>query len=82
MYGRTGDLTRLNRDRNNPALSGFVRLQADKAHAKIVRQLKDKTLMRMRERLIYATRAGDMTEARKIEIAMHAHEKKDQETGT
>lgn len=82
MYGRAGDLTKLNNDRNNPNLSGFVRLQADRAHSKIVQQIKDKDLMRLRLRLINATRAGDQNEARKIEIAMRAHEKRDQETGT
>ena len=82
MYGRAGDLEKLNRDRNNPRLSRFVRQQADKAHATIVAQLRDKKLMRMRERLINATRAGDNDEARKIEIGMRVYEKKDRETGT
>lgn len=81
MYGRTGDLAKLNKDRNNPALPKFVRLQADKAHAKIVDQLKDKRLMRMRERLINATRAGDLNEATKIQRQMKAYQKQDQETG-
>lgn len=82
MYGRAGDLAKLNRDRNNPLLPKIVRHRADKAHATIVAQLKDKRLMHMRERLINATRAGDQYEARKIEIAMRAHRNEDQETGT
>jgi hypothetical protein len=82
MYGRAGDLAKLNRDRNNIQLPNIVRLRADRAHATIVAQLKDKKLMRLRERLINATRAGDEYEARKIEIAMRAHRQEDQETGT
>jgi lipopolysaccharide biosynthesis regulator YciM len=81
MYGRAGDLLKLNRDRNNPELSMFQRKQADEAHAKIVRQLKNKPLMRMRLRLINATRAGDLEEAAKIQIGMRALMKEDQETG-
>lgn len=82
MYGRTGDLAKLNRDRNNPLLPKITRLRADRAHTAIVEQLKDKKLMRLREQLINATRAGDQNEARKIEIAMRAHRNEDQETGT
>lgn len=81
MYGRAGDLAKLNKDRNNPDLPRITRLRADRAHAVIVEQLKDKKLMRMRERLINATRAGDPYEARKIQIAMRAYKKEDQETG-
>lgn len=81
MYGRLGELTKLNDDRNNPRLSRFVRSQADKAHRKIVEQMKDKKLMRMRLRLIRATQAGDNVEALKIQAAMKAYEKADRETG-
>lgn len=81
MYGRTGDLAKLNADRNNPGLPKHVRHQADKAHAKIVEQLKDKKLMGLRERLIRATRAGDMKAASKIEQEMRAHTGEDRETG-
>jgi len=82
MYGRSGELAQLNRDRNNPHLDRFTRMQADRAHTKIVAQLKDKKLMGMRERLIKATLAGDQYEARKIEQQMRAYTKEDQETGT
>lgn len=82
MYGRTGELEKLNRDRNDVRLTRFVRLQADRAHAKIVAQLGDKGLMRLRERLMNAVRAGDQDEARKIEIAMRVYSKQDRETGT
>lgn len=81
MYGRAGDLAKLNKDRNDVTLSNIVRRRADKAHATIVAQLKDKKLMRLRLRLINAVRAGDNYEAQKIEIAMRAHRGEDQETG-
>lgn len=81
MYGRAGTLLKLNKDRNNPNLSKFERLQADKAHQKIVNQMKDKKLMRMRLRLINATRAGDITESSKIEQQMKDYLKEDRETG-
>jgi hypothetical protein len=82
MYGRAGELARLNNDRNDPKLSKFVRQQADKAHQKIVNQLKDRKLMGLRERLIRATQAGDQYEARKIETEMRAYTGEDRETGT
>lgn len=81
MYGRAGELDRLNRDRNDPKLPKFVRQQADKAHAKIVEQLKDKKLMRMRERLIKATQAGDQHETDKIQKQMREYTGEDKETG-
>ena len=81
MYGRTGELERLNNDRNDPKLPKFSRLQADKAHFKIVEQLKDKKLMRMRERLIYANQAGDMHEIDKIQKQMRDYTGEDRETG-
>ena len=81
MYGRAGTLLKLNKDRNNSKLSKFERLQADKAHHKIVNQMKDKKLMRMRLRLINATRAGDLYESSKIEQLMKDYLKEDRETG-
>lgn len=81
MFGRAGELERLNSDRNNPELPPFTRLQADKAHAKIVAQMKDKKLMTMRERLINANLAGDVEEVKKIEVAMRTYTRQDQETG-
>lgn len=81
MYGRAGELERLNRDRNNPKLSKFQRKMADEAHANIVRQMKNKPLMRMRLRLINATRAGDLYVSGKIQEAMKAYQRQDRETG-
>lgn len=81
MYGREGELSKLNRDRNNTALSFFVRERADRAHKKIVDQLKDKKLMGLREQLIKATRAGDQEASVKIQLQMRAHTGEEMETG-
>lgn len=81
MYGRAGDLAKLNKDRNDPRLPNIVRLRADRAHATIVEQMKDKKLMRLREQLINAVLAGDQDAQIKIEVAMRAHTHQDQETG-
>ena len=81
MYGRAGDLKKLNADRNNSSLPKFVRKQADKAYYTIVEQIKDKKLMRLRLQLINATKAGDLKEASKIEQQMRSHVGEDRETG-
>lgn len=81
MYGRTGELSRLNKDRNNPSLGKLTRRRADMAYRKIAQQLKDRKLMLMRERLIKATVAGDQAEANKIQLQMRAYEGNDPETG-
>lgn len=80
-YGREGELARLNRDRNNPELGPFTRGFADKSHAKIVKQLKDKKLMAMRERLIKAAQAHDEQEQHKIQLQMRAYTGESAETG-
>lgn len=81
MFGRAGELLKLNRDKNNYSLPKFVRQQAAKAHAKIAKQIKDKHLMRMRLRLINAMKARDEDEAHKIEQSMRFYLKEDRETG-
>lgn len=81
MYGRAGELERLNADRNNPKLPFIVRRRADEARTKILEQLKDKKLMGMREELINATRVGDTEAAAKIQMRMRAHTGEDMETG-
>lgn len=81
MYGRGGDLKKLNTDRNNGELPKFVRLQADKAYHKVIEQIKDKKLMRLRLQLINATRNGDIKIASKIEQQMRSHVGEDRETG-
>lgn len=81
MFGRDGELKRLNDDRNNSRLSKFVRQQADKAYHEIVRQLKDRKLMGMRLQLINASRAHDSVTAEKIQLQMRDYLKQDKETG-
>lgn len=80
-HGRGGELTKLNTVRNDYTKPRFIRKQADEAHAKITTQLKDKTLMGLRDRLIKAARAGDAREQAKISQAMKAHTGEDRETG-
>jgi hypothetical protein len=80
-YGREGELARLNIVRNDPKKQAWVRKSADKNHAKIVRQLKDKKLMGMRVRLIKAARAGDALEQAKIQQQMRDYEGAEKETG-
>lgn len=81
MYGREGELSKLNRDRNNADLPPIVRLRADRAYKKIAEQLKDKKLMGLREQLIKATRAGDQEASMKIQLQMRAHAGEEMETG-
>ena len=81
MYGRDGELTKLNAVRNDPSKSKWARNEADKAHRAITDQLKDKKLMAMRERLIRASQAGDRVEMARIGALMKDHEGKDTETG-
>lgn len=79
--GREGELAMLNRDRNNHELGPFTRMRADRAHARIVKQLKDKKLMAMRERLIKAAKAHDELEQHKIQLQMRAYTGESNETG-
>lgn len=81
MYGRAGDLRKLNADRNNSGLPRILRQRANQAHAKIVLQLKDKKLMSLRQRLISATKAGDQEASHRIQLQMRDHSKQDKETG-
>jgi len=81
MYGRTGDLEKLNKDRNDQSLPKIVRQRADQAHQTIVAQLKDKKLMGLREQLINAARANDLEAQHKIQIQMREHTGEDKETG-
>lgn len=81
MYGREGELRKLNRDRNNPDLPRIARLRADQALHKIVGQLNDKKLMGMREQLIRATQAGDSKAAQNIQLRMRDYTSEERETG-
>ena len=80
-HGRHGELTKLNKTRNDRSQRQDVRKAADKAHAKIVAQLRDKKLMRMRHRLIQAAQGDDRYELAKITALMKDHTKEDRETG-
>lgn len=75
LYGRLTTLNRLQAARDDVSKHRFSRTQADKAIRKIVAQLRDRQLMRLRERLIKATQAGDHHEQWKIENIIKAHEK-------
>lgn len=80
-HGRHGELTRLNRERNDITLPKHRRLAADKAHAKIVGQLRDKKLMSLRGRLIRASQGRDIIEVARITAQMKDYTKEDRETG-
>lgn len=80
-HGRHGELARLNRERGDESLSIARRLQADKAHSKIVSQLRDKKLMALRERLIRAAQAGDREAVARITAQMKDYTKEDRESG-
>ncbi len=81
-FGREGQLAKLNRTRNDYTKSVFVRQMADTTFKKIQRQLEDKKLMAMRERLIKAAEANDEYEMVKIQQQMRAYEGEDMETGS
>lgn len=77
FHGRLTTLNKLKKDRDNPSLGPYTRMRADRAMKTIMSQLKDRKLMHLRERLIGATRAGDLKEVWKIENLMREHEKKE-----
>lgn len=74
MYGRQTTLMKLNADRNDHSKHPYRRMQADRAMRKILAQMADKHLMRLRERLIKATQAGDQREVWKLESHIAHHE--------
>lgn len=76
-HGREKDLLRLNKQRNDPYLSHYVRRMADQAHVVIVSQLRDRTYLSLRERLIKATQAGDQVAIAKIELLIRDHQGED-----
>jgi hypothetical protein len=81
MYGRTGDLIKLNEVRNDSSKTKFVRKRADESHAIIVKQLKDKKLMKLRLHLIKATKMGDTDNAHKLQVLMQEHQGLVKESG-
>lgn len=75
MYGRQTTLKRLKERRDDYSRHPFHRMQADRAIKKIIAQLRDRKLMRLRERLIKATIAGDQHMVWKLENQILVHEK-------
>lgn len=80
-YGREADLKRLHRIKHDVLAPKKRRQAADKAAQAINQQLKDKPLMRMRERLIRATIAGDTIEIIRITQLIRDCTGEDKETG-
>lgn len=81
MYGRTRELVRLNKDRNDHSLHKVVRGRANEAYKKIVAQMQDKKLMSLRLRLIGASKAHNLKLEHKIQMQMRDHLKQNMETG-
>jgi hypothetical protein len=81
MFGRDGELTKLNQVRNDPTKPIDERRRANKALEKIVDQMRDRTLMDMRIQLIKASKAGDETYIHRITQKMRAYQNEDMETG-
>jgi hypothetical protein len=80
-YGYGSTLYKLKGDMDNPRLTPLTRREASKAIAKITRQLKDKQLMGLRERLIKASRAGDEQAIHRITQTMRDYLGEDRESG-
>lgn len=75
MWGRQSTLKYLKERRDDQSKHPFTRQQADKAIKKIMAQLKDRQLLRLRERLIKATLYRDEYWQWKIENLIRAHER-------
>lgn len=75
--GRYHDLQRLQAVIDNPNKSKYARQAADKAKKDIIRQMKDKKLVHLRERLIRAAQALDEHEEWKIANEIKDYMKKE-----
>lgn len=75
-YGRLTTLNYLKERRDDPKRHPFRRMQADQSIKKIVAQLRDHKLMRLRERLLRAQRYGDQHGVWLIENEIRAYEKR------
>lgn len=64
---RDADLKALYERFNDPTISRAKRIAAHRAFESIQAKVKDRTLVRMRERLVKAHRANDTEEIEKIE---------------
>lgn len=81
MYGRDSQLNKLHAIQQDVTKPRGVRYAADKTRQKIIDQMKDRTLMGMRERLMNASRAGDIVEVAKITASIKDYEGEDRESG-
>jgi hypothetical protein len=75
LYGRLTTLNYLKERRDDPSRLSFRRMQADRAIHKIVAQLRDRKLMKLRERLIRANKYGDTHAIFLIENQLRAYER-------
>ena len=73
-YGRLTTLRYLKERRDDGRRHPFRRMQADKAIKTIVNQLRDRKLMRLRERLLRAQKYQDLHGVWMIERQIRAHE--------
>lgn len=76
MYGRASTLAYLKERRDDFSRHPTSRMRADRAIKNIVAQLRDRKLMRLRERLIKATIYQDDKAIFQIENQIRAYEKK------
>lgn len=70
---RNPDLAALNQRFNDPTLSLAIRQRAYRAYQDIQAQVQDRTLVKLRYRLIGAHRANDEVEAGKLEKQIREH---------
>lgn len=80
-YGFGSTLYKLKGDADNPMLSPLTRKQAHDGVAKIIRQIQDKKLMSLRQRLIRASIAQDERAIAHITQQMRDYTQEDRETG-
>lgn len=80
-YGYGSTLYKLKGDMDNHELTPITRNDAARNYYKIIRNIHDKPLMALRERLIRANQAGDIKAVSNITKQMRDYLKQDQETG-
>lgn len=80
-YGYGSTLYKLKGDMGNSALTPITRKQAAKAYYKILKNIQDKELMSLRQRLMQASRASDELWIHRITQQMRDYLGEDRETG-
>jgi hypothetical protein len=73
-YGRLTTLNYLKEHRDDARRHPYRRMQADRAIKTIIKQLRDRKLMRLRERLLRAQVYGDLHNVWVIENEIRAYE--------